>query len=113
MLAALALLPAPSVWARPFTNAAGKTLEAEIVRATASEGTLKKSLPLLRSSSGRGLGISGWLLVAHEVRHLREEGFQRSARPCRHPAFRHGLPHELEPAIPFRLPDPERHMAHA
>ena len=39
--AATALVPWPSAEARPFTNAEGKTLEAEIVRSSASEVTLR------------------------------------------------------------------------
>ena len=41
LLAAAVLLPASAAWSRPFTNAAGKTLEAEIVRANANEVTLR------------------------------------------------------------------------
>lgn len=41
LLAAAVLLSASAAWSRPFTNAAGKILEAEIVRATANEVTLR------------------------------------------------------------------------
>ncbi len=41
LLAAAVLLLASAAWSRPFTNAAGKTLQAEIVRASANEVTLR------------------------------------------------------------------------
>ncbi len=41
LLAAMAFLPWPRIEARPFTNTEGKTLHAEIVRASASEVTLR------------------------------------------------------------------------
>ncbi len=41
LLVATVLLSASSAWSRPFTNTAGKTLEAEIVRANATEVTLR------------------------------------------------------------------------
>ena len=41
LLGAAILLAASPVWSRPFTNTEGKTIEAEIVRATATEVTLR------------------------------------------------------------------------
>ena len=41
LVAAMSFLPSTSIEARPFTNAEGKTLEAEIVRASATEVTLR------------------------------------------------------------------------
>ena len=41
LVAAMSFLPSTSIEARPFTNTEGKTLEAEIVRASATEVTLR------------------------------------------------------------------------
>ena len=41
LVAAMSFLASTSIKARPFTNAEGKTLEAEIVRASATEVTLR------------------------------------------------------------------------
>ena len=41
LLVATTVLATPPAWSRPFTNTAGKTIEAEIVRATATSVTLR------------------------------------------------------------------------
>ncbi|MBB08264.1 MAG: hypothetical protein CMN03_08365 [Roseibacillus sp.] len=67
VFSALVVLPAPPVSARPFTNAAGKTLEAEIVRATASEVTLKMTneriatVKISSLSEGDQVYVRNWL----------------------------------------------------